>query len=174
MIRFKQVHAGALLILALAANVRPASAQAAKPLSGEETRETNLRAYVELLRSDLRTQKVAIITELMQLSEGDDAKFWPIYREYEGELAALNDGRMSLITDYADNYGKMTDAIADRIARAALDSESKRVALKQKYYDRLAKTLSPITAARFFQVENQILLLLDLQISASLPLVQEQ
>jgi hypothetical protein len=32
--------------------------------------------------------------------------------------------------------------------------------------------LSPKTAARFLQVENQILLLLDLQIAASLPLVQ--
>jgi hypothetical protein len=173
MMRFKYVHTAALVMFALATSAGP-SAQAGKPLSSEETRETNLRAYVELLRSDLRTQKLAIVSELMQLSDADDAKFWPIYREYEGELAALNDGRIALIQEYADNYGKMTNDVADRLARAALDGEAKRTALKQKYYDRLAKTLSPIAAARFFQVENQILLLLDLQISASLPLVQEQ
>ena len=34
-----------------------------------ETRETNLRAYVELLRTDVRGQKVAIITDVMDITE---------------------------------------------------------------------------------------------------------
>jgi hypothetical protein len=66
----------------------------------------------------------------------------------------------------------MTDDVADRLARGALDLEGRRHALKMKYYDRFKSALSPKTAARFLQVENQILLLLDLQIAASLPVVQ--
>ena len=60
-----------------------------------EARERNLRAYVELLRSDLRTQKVAVITEMMQFTEAEDAAFWPVYREYELELSRLNDERLA-------------------------------------------------------------------------------
>ena len=70
----------------------------------EEARERNLRAYVELLRSDLRTQKVAVITEMMQFTEAEDAAFWPIYREYELELSRLNDERLAAIETYAKIY----------------------------------------------------------------------
>ena len=149
-----------------------AVAQTAKPLTPDDTRDENLHAYAELLRSDLRSQKVAIITEVMQFTEAEDTKFWPVYREYETELAKLNDQRVALIKEYAANYGKVTDPIADRLARSVLDLEGQRHALKTKYYDRFKSALSPTTAARFLQVENQILLLLDLQIAASLPILQ--
>ena len=32
--------------------------------------------YVELLRSDIKTQKVAVMTEAMQLEEGQSEAFW--------------------------------------------------------------------------------------------------
>jgi hypothetical protein len=147
-------------------------AQAPKPSALDETRDLNLRAYTELLRSDLRAQKVAIITEMMEFSEADDAKFWPVYREYETELAKINDDRMALIKEYAGAYASLTDAVADRLARGALDVEGRRHQLKLKYYDRFKAAVSAKTAAKFLQVENQILLILDLQIAASLPIVQ--
>jgi hypothetical protein len=115
---------------------------------------------------------VGLITEVMQFTDAEDAKFWPVYREYETELAKINDDRITLIREYAVSYDKMTDTIADRLAHGALDLESRRTALKAKYYDRFKSALSARTAARFLQVENQILLLLDLQIAASLPIVQ--
>ena len=158
---------GAGIALFVVAIARVASAQTAA-----ETRDKNLRAYVELLRSDIRTEKVAIITELMEFTEQEDAKFWPIYREYDTELSTLNDLRVKLIADYAKNYETLTDADAERIARGALDFEGKRAALKAKYFDRVKTALSAKRAAKFLQIENQILQLLDLQISASLPIVE--
>jgi len=156
----------ALLVLA------PGAQAIAQTKPADDSREQNLRAYAELLRSDLRAQKVAIITELMQFTEADDEKFWPIYREYEIELAKVNDERIALIREYASAYESITDAIADRLARGAHDLEQRRKTLKAKYYDRFKAALSPRTAARFLQIENQILLILDLQIAASLPIVQ--
>jgi ABC-type phosphate transport system substrate-binding protein len=37
---------------------------------------------------------------------------------------------------------------------------------------RIKQSLGAITAARFLQVENQLLMLLDLQVEASLPVVK--
>src|SRR5262249_23571700 len=102
----------------------------------------------------------------------EDAKFWPIYREYDVELAAINDDRMKLIGDYSKSYATLSDADADRIARAALDVEGRRQSLRGKYYDRVKTALSANQAARFLQIENQIQLIIDLQIAASLPIVQ--
>jgi hypothetical protein len=159
-------------MLALLAGAPLASAQTASTKAADDTRDTNLRAYIELLRSDLRTQKVAIITEVMAFTEEEDAKFWPIYRQYETELAKINDDRMKGIKEYADNFDKITDESADRLVRASLSLEERRHALKLQNYERLKSALSPKTAARFLQVENQILLVLDLQIASSLPIVQ--
>ena len=137
-----------------------------------ETKDVNLRAYVELLRADVRAQKVAFITELMEFTDAEDKAFWPIYREYDVELSKINDERVTGIEEYARNYEKVTDALADKLATKALELESRRTALKEKYYTRLKSALSPKTAARFLQVENQLLMIIDLQIAASLPIVK--
>jgi hypothetical protein len=175
--RFSRLTAGCSVIACLAAaplgaDQGPAAGTQAKSVGNDEARARNLQAYVELLRSDIREQKVALISGMMQFSEADDAKFWPVYREYEKELTGINDERLALIREYAGAYEKMTDQIANRLAHSVLDLEARRNALKTKYYERLAAILPARTAARVLQVENQILLLLDLQIAASLPVIE--
>ena len=165
-----RLAAGGTLLACLAAS--PLAAQGAAARSADETRARNLSAYAELLRSDIRDVKVALITGMMQFSEADDAKFWPVYREYEKEPSSINDERLGLIREYANTYEKMTDEIANRLAHAVLDLEARRQALKTKYSERLTTILPARTAARALQVENQILLLLDLQIAASLPVIE--
>jgi len=162
---FARTGTGALLVLSF-------SSLAIAQTPQTDPRDQNLRAYTELLRSDVRSQKVAIITEMMDFTEAEDEAFWPIYREYDTELSALNDQRIKLIADYAKNYDTMTNEAADRIAHGALDFEAKRSALKLKYFDKVKAALSAKQAARFLQIENQILMIIDLQISAALPIVE--
>ena len=56
----------------------------------------------------------------MQFTEAEDAKFWPVYREYETELAKINDDRMALIKEYALGYddADRRDGRSSRAARA--------------------------------------------------------
>jgi hypothetical protein len=140
------------------------------PETGQQTKALNLAAYAELLRSDVRAQKIAIITEVMGFTEKEDAVFWPIYREYDVESASLGNERIALIAEYAAAYDTLTDDVADRLAASALDLEAKRQAVKRKYYERIKTALSPRLAMRFLQVEHQLLLLIDLQIAAALPI----
>lgn len=141
-------------------------------VSDRETRATNLTAYTELLRHDVRAEKVAILTEVMGFTEAEDKVFWPIYREYDEEMSKLGDERVALIDEFSSHYDQMTDAAADRIATKALDLESRRQAVKAKYYDRVKKALSARTALRYLQVEHQLQLIIDLQISAALPIAK--
>jgi hypothetical protein len=137
-----------------------------------ESQEANIRAYIELLRVDVRTKKTAIFTEIMQFNDQQSAKFWPIYTEYDIELQKLNDQKVAWIQEYAKNFGKMTDEKADELALLELDLESKRNDLKKTYYERVRQQLGGIVAARFLQIENQLLMVIDLQIAASLPIVE--
>jgi len=53
-----------------------------------------------------------------------------------------------------------------------LQAESERVALKKKYYAKMKTALSAGTAATFFEVENQLQDIVDLQTSSALPVTQ--
>ena len=49
--------------------------------------EQNLNEYIDLIRKDVRSQKSAVMDAVMQLDPDQAAKFWPIYRDYEADLA---------------------------------------------------------------------------------------
>jgi hypothetical protein len=150
----------------------PATTPAPTPPT-TDAQETNIRAYVELLRADVKVKKTAILTELMQLNDDQAEKFWPIYREYDFELQALNDRKLAGIRYYAKNYQSMTDEKADELAMLALELENKRNDLKKKYYEKMRDQLGGMVAARFLQIENQLLMVIDLQIASSLPIVEK-
>jgi hypothetical protein len=135
--------------------------------------EMNIRAYIELLRSDARKNKAQIVGAVMDLDAADAAKFWPIYKDFEAEYAQkFGNGVVALVHTYADHYRSMTDQVADQLAIKLLDLEQERNTLKREYYERFKEALGPITAARFLQVENQVERITDLQIAAELPVVE--
>lgn len=155
---------GAVLVLSTAASL---GAQA--PVDQRQDTTLNLSAYAELLRSDVRRSKVAIITEVMGFTEAEDRAFWPIYRDYDLEMSRLADERVGMIREYAAAFQTLTDERAASLAGKALDLETRRNAAKAKCYEQVKTALSPRTALRFLQVEHQLQLLIDLQIAAALP-----
>jgi len=128
--------------------------------------------YMELLRSDLRTAKVEILTEALELEEPQAAAFWPIYREYDTELSALGDRRLVLVERFVEQYGTMTDEDAGLLAKDWFAIQKDRLKLREKYYGKVAKATSNLVAARFVQVENVLGMLIDLQIAAESPLME--
>jgi hypothetical protein len=157
---------GIAIVLSMAGSL---GAQAPVPADQRQDTALNLSAYAELLRQDVRTMKVAIITEVVGFTEEEDRAFWPIYREYDLEMSKLADERVRMIRDYAAHFGTITDEQAASLAATALDLEARRNAAKAKCYERVKTALSPRTALRFLQVEHQLQLLIDLQIAAALP-----
>jgi len=138
-----------------------------------DAKEKNIQEYIELMRSNVRDEKSQIMGAVMQLNVDDAAKFWPIYSQYDAELTKLNNLRVQNIQDYANNYSQMTDAKADELIQRSLDYQKQRGELLAKYYQVMKQSVGAINAARFLQVEHQLLLIIDLQIASSLPIAQE-
>ena len=149
-------------------------AQSGSPVEKPQARPDagNLRAFLELARSDLKTQKAIIVAENMEFTEEEGAEFWPLQRDYQHELTRLGDLKLALIEEYAANYQTMTDAAARDLTRKSFDLEEKKTDLKRKYFKKFAKVIPAKKAARFFQIDNQLNLALDLQVAASLPLIK--
>jgi len=136
------------------------------------TQEQQMKAYTEALRMDVKTEKKAILTRAMQFTADEDKAFWPLYNEYLAELTQLGDERISIIKAYAENYQKMTNAVATDLAKRSFAVQKGRTALLEKYYSQIAKALTPIRAVRFIQIENSLNMLIDIQLAAEIPLME--
>lgn len=156
----------------VAQNIAPDQSAAGAPAaSSAASQQQNLDAYVSLLRKDVASQKFEVMDDVMQLNEDQAAKFWPIYRDYQDELTKINDQRIANIKQYAQNYNNLTDDQANQLVQNAFDYRKQRLELLAKYYDRVKQSLGGVTAARFVDVEDQLLLLIDLKIDSMLPIV---
>ncbi len=132
----------------------------------------NLRAFVELVRRDIKTQKAFILAQNMEFTEAEAVDFWPLYEQYEQSLDSLNDQRLAMIRKYLALYNTLTDDQARQLAAESLSLEEKRTALKRKYFEEFAKVITARKAVRFFQIENQLNAAIDLRLAAALPLIK--
>ena len=133
----------------------------------------DLNSYMELLKSDMKTEKKIIITEAMQFSENDSKLFWGLYRDYELEMDKLADKRIAYIKKFAENYPNISNEKADDIMSKAFDYFEDRLDLKKDFYDDVKDKLGAFTAAKYIQLDMQMQLIIDVQISAALPLLDE-
>ncbi len=128
--------------------------------------------YIELLRSDLKTERVAIITEAMQFTPEEGEVFWPIYREYELQVAKIGDRRIALIKEFATIFDTMTDEIAEDLIKNSIKIDEDTLKLEKKYIKKFNKVLPARRVARYAQIDHRINMLIDIQIAAALPLFE--
>jgi hypothetical protein len=128
--------------------------------------------YVELLRTDIRGQKKAVISKAMALTPEQEKVFWPIYNDYEHDLGKLTDVSIGIVKDYAANFQSMTDATASDLMNRALQNQGDKLKLKKTYGRKLEKALSAKIAARFLQADGMVNKMIELQIDAKLPLIK--
>jgi hypothetical protein len=127
-----------------------------------------------LLRKDIRSIKKQVVAANLTLTESEAAKFWPVYEQYSAELAEVTDTRIALIEEYADEYGTLTDEQADSLIRRWLDTDISAAQLRQKYVPILRKVLPAKKAATFFQLDRGISMMIDVELTSRLPLMQSQ
>lgn len=129
---------------------------------------------MDLLRKDLRSQRKQIIAANLQLTDTEATKFWPVYDQYTTELISINDRKFALIQEYADNWGKLTNEQSLSFIQQWLDLDIEIAQLRQKYVPIVTKILEGRKTATFFQLDRRIAMMIELQVSSQMPLVQQQ
>jgi hypothetical protein len=127
-----------------------------------------------LLRRDIRAIKKQLIAANLTLTDGQATKFWPVYERYSAEFGKINETRSAVIKEYADGYGQLTDEQADNLIRRWLDTDIAAAQLRQKYVPIFRQVLPGKQAATFFQLDRRISMMIDVQLTSQLPLVQSQ
>ncbi len=127
---------------------------------------------VDLMRKDIRSQKKQIIAANLQLTDAEATKFWPIYDRYTAELVKVNDAKYGAIKEYAANYSTLTDEHALSLTRNLLTVDQQVAELRQKYVPIVSAVLPGKKTALFFQLDRRLVMLIDLQLAAAIPMVQ--
>ena len=148
----------------------PSSQSAAAPGSAEAF--TNQQ--FALLLKDIRSIKKQVIAANLTLTDSEATKFWPVYEQYSADFAKINDTRAALVKEYSEVYGTQTDEQADGLIRRWLDVDIAAAQLRQRYVPIFRKVLPGKKAATFFQLDRRISMMIDVQLTAQLPLMQSQ
>jgi uncharacterized membrane protein len=148
-------------VLSVVASAQTAEVTA-KPLSDSD---------IQLMRSDIQASKNEVITATMKFSDAESAAFWPVYRDYTRDQQLIGDERIKLIRDYVANYDTMDDNNSKDMVQRMINIEDKTLNLREDYWPKFMKALGAKRAAKFYQVDNRLSLILNLQLTSAIPLI---
>lgn len=148
----------------------------AVPLASAQTAQVSAKpltdADIQLLRSDIQADKNEIVTQVMQFTDPESTSFWPIYRDYTRDQQKIGDERVQLIKDYAQRYDTIDDASAKNMVQRLLNIDAKFGNLRQEYWPKFEKALGAKRAAKFFQLDSRLSLLVHLQLVSEIPMLR--
>jgi hypothetical protein len=126
---------------------------------------------IQLMRSNLQADKNEVIAHTMKFTQTESAVFWPLYRDYSRDQQVIGDTRVQLIKDYAKNFDSMDDAKASDMAQRLLGIDAKFARLREDNWPKFEKALGAKRAAKFYQVDSRLSLMINLQLASEIPLI---
>ncbi len=165
------LHSAALLsAAALCSLLSPTLGLAAdQPIVNEKF--ADLEPAIQMLRSEVGQDRREIVKSAMLLTQSESATFWPLYDQYRGEMHALGDRRVRLISDFAANRNAMSEEQAEQLTKEALSIEKDKFSVKESHVKKMSKVLSARTVARFFQIDGKLDAAVDAELAARIPLI---
>jgi hypothetical protein len=129
---------------------------------------------MQILREKIKADKKLLVTANMELTESEAKGFWPVYEQYQKDLAAINQRIVKLIESYAADYraGTLTDEKAKKLIDELISIEQAEAGLKASYVPKLNKVLPQKKVARYLQIENKIRAVVKYGLAEGVPLVQ--
>jgi len=127
---------------------------------------------MQMSMADLETDRQAIVTAGMGLSDADAEKFWPVYKSYRAEVEGFKQRTLNLIKAYAENYGSLTNEQAAALIKDYMELDADRSKARNKYVKKMQKELNPVLAMRFLQIENKLDAIVSFGLAAQIPLAE--
>ncbi len=173
----KNVMCVMFVIVAMILSSASMLGQAAQPSAPPSSQGANAQPTtvtdkdVEMLRQDIRDQRKQIVAINLPLTADEATKFWPVFDQYRKDAIKPNDQRWEVIKAYAQNYDTMTEAQAQDYMKRANAVDEELLALRMRYVPKFETAISAKKTALFYQIDRRVDLLINLQLSSMIPMV---
>jgi hypothetical protein len=125
---------------------------------------------IQLLKSNIRSQKKQIVAANLDLTDAEAEKFWPVYNRYAEDVAKIYDTKIALFQEYLQNYDSMSGEQAESYLRRRAAVEEDIMQVRLKYLPEFRKVLTGRETALFYQIDWRLDLMINLQL-AQAPMV---
>ena len=140
------------------------------PVLAQDKPADNMQILIDKVKAD----KKLLVAANMELTESEAKGFWPVYDQYQKDLAAINRRLGKLIEGYAADYKAQT--LTDEKAKKLIDDlvaiEKADGELQGKFVPKLSKVLPSKKVLRYLQIENKIRAALKYELAANIPVAQ--
>jgi hypothetical protein len=120
---------------------------------------------LQLLKSDVRSQKKQIVAANMDLTDAEAEKFWPVYDRYAADMGKVYDTKIALIQEYLQNYQSMSGDQAEDYLRRRAAAERDLMQVRINYIPDFRKVLTGRETVRFYQIDWRLDLMINLQLA---------
>lgn len=103
----------------------------------------------------IKSQKIAFITEKLNLTPKEAQDFWPVYNQFEKERMDVQQKRRDLEEKTRDENVRMSDNEIIKTTRSIAATFKKEAELTENYNERFLKILPPQKVLQLYRAENQ-------------------
>ncbi|MBK8515151.1 MAG: sensor of ECF-type sigma factor [Saprospiraceae bacterium] len=100
------------------------------------------------MKNKVKSQRVAFITQQLDLSEVEAQKFWPIYNGYQADMKQIKSSM-----DF-NRGNELTDKESEDLLYSMLDMKSKEIELQKKYIQKLKTAIPAKKIVMLFKTER--------------------
>ena len=161
-----------VLSLVLAA---AAPAWAADPPADPPAPATPSAADIDKLmtqfRSDLQAARADVVAKGLTLNADQASKFWPMFKQFQGEQNAIIDAQLRATQKYADSFAQLSQTDSLAYVTSLLERDEKIHDLRVKWLAKFQSVVPIGTAARAIQIDRRLGLVAQIQLASKVPLV---
>ena len=129
---------------------------------------------IELVLISKAAEKKAVVLVNMKLEGEKKEAFGKLYDQYQQALMKHRIAELNIISEYAKNYNKMSDENSNKLITDWITAEEAGMVVKKDYVAKFKKILPSADVIRYFQIENRIQLLREVQRASLIPLAKPE
>lgn len=127
---------------------------------------------MQALRQAVKNDKRALVASMLNLSDSEAKRFWPIYEAYQREIDNNGRRRGVALQEMMFRDRPMTNPAAKQYATELLAVDEALMRARRTMRNRVMRALPAVKAARYMQLEEKIRAVQDYDVAATVPLAR--
>jgi len=127
------------------------------------------KGELERAKLILQRERETIFIQSLNLSVSQASVFHPTYLDFDREKHVLDDRLIKLFATYAASYENIDHRIMHDFIMLSEKHQQDELKVRKKYFKILSKSISPVVASQFYEVDDFISTVLRTNILMGLP-----
>jgi Spy/CpxP family protein refolding chaperone len=127
---------------------------------------------MQALRSAVRTDKKAFVASVLELTDAEAKKFWPLYDAYQRALDMTGHQRNVRVIEVVGQNKPLSDLHAKAIAKDFISAAETEFRAHRRLYNGVMRALPAKKAVRYLQLEGKIRAVQAYDFAETIPLVK--